>query len=98
MSRRLLRMRVLDEAKRIGADPESFFALSHQDIPGGMKALNTPEGQAWINAFIEKIGGGDPNNFDHIMSLTSGDHTESEPTPQTLPFVRSLARRAVRQV
>ena len=98
MSRRLLRQRVLDEAKRIGADPEGFFALSHQDIPGGMKALNTPEGQAWLNAFIEKIGGVDLIIFDNIMSLTTGDQKDSEPWLQTLPLVLSLTGREIGQV
>lgn len=98
MSRRLLKMRVLDEANRIGTDPESFFALSHQDIPGGMKALNTPEGQAWMDAFIEKIGGIDLAMLDNIMSLTSGDHKDSEPWLQTLPWVLSLTGRDIGQV
>jgi AAA domain len=98
MSRRLLRERMLDEAARVGADPESFFALSHQDIPGGMKALNTPEGQAWMNAFIEKIGGVDLIIFDNIMSLTTGDQKDSEPWRQTLPWALSLTKRDVGQV
>jgi hypothetical protein len=98
MSRRLLRDRVLAEAQRIGADPESFFALSHQDIPGGMKALNTPEGQAWMNAFIKKIGGVDLIILDNIMSLTTGDQKESEPWRQTLPWALSLTAREIGQI
>jgi AAA domain len=98
MSRRLLRDRVLAEAQRIGTDPESFFALSHQDIPGGMKALNTADGQAWINAFIRKLGGLDLVLFDNIMSLTTGDQKDSEPWLQTLPLVLSLTGRDIGQV
>jgi hypothetical protein len=98
MSRRLLRERVLAEAQRIGADPEGFFALSHQDVPGGMKALNTPEGQAWVDAFIKKIGGVDLVIFDNIMSLTTGDQKESEPWRQTLPWSLSLTKSDVGQV
>jgi hypothetical protein len=98
MSRRLLRERVLAEAQRIGADPEGFFALSHQDVPGGMKALNTPEGQAWVDAFIKKIGGVDLVIFDNIMSLTTGDQKESEPWRQTLPWSLSLTKSDIGQV
>jgi AAA domain len=98
MSRRLLRERVLAEAQRIEADPEGFFALSHQDVPGGMKALNTPEGQAWVDAFIKKIGGVDLVIFDNIMSLTTGDQKESEPWRQTLPWSLSLTKSDVGQV
>lgn len=53
MSRRLLRQRVLDEAERLGSSPSTFFALSHEDIPN-FRPLNTPEGQALINALIKK--------------------------------------------
>jgi AAA domain len=98
MSRRLLRERVLAEAQRIGADPEGFFALSHQDVPGGMKALNTPEGQAWVDAFIKKIGGVDLVIFDNIMSLTTGDQKESEPWRQTLPWSLLLTKSDIGQV
>jgi hypothetical protein len=89
MSRRLLRQRVLDEAERLGASPESFLALSHEDIPS-FRPLNTPEGQTWMNAFIDKIGGIDLIIFDNIMCLTIGDQKDTEPWQQTLPWALSL--------
>ena len=58
MSNRLLRERVVDEAERFGKEPATFFALSHEDIPG-FKPLNTAEGQAWLLAFIRDLGGVD---------------------------------------
>src|SRR4051794_11552223 len=72
MSRRLLRQRVLDEAQRLGASPETFFALSHEDVDG-FKPLNTPEGQVWMDRLIKKIGGLDLIMLDNIMCLTVGD-------------------------
>jgi hypothetical protein len=97
MSRRLLRQRVLDEAARLGESPETFFALSHEDIPS-FKPLNTPEGQAWMDAFIKKIGGLDLIIFDNIMSLTIGDQKDTEPWRQTIPWVLSLTKRAIGQI
>jgi hypothetical protein len=97
MSRRLLRERVLDEEKRIGITPEAFFALSHEDIPN-FKPLNTIEGQAWMNAFIEKVGGVDLVIPDNIMSLTTGDQKDSEPWQQTIPWALSLTKRQIGQV
>src|SRR5262249_26222978 len=85
MSRRLLKQRVLDEAERLGTSPETFFALSHEDIEG-FKPLNTIEGQAWMDALIKKLGGIDLIIFDNIMCLTVGDMKDSEPWQQTLPW------------
>jgi hypothetical protein len=97
MSRRLLKQRVLDEEQRVGSSPKTFFALSHEDIEN-FKPLNTPEGQAWINALIDKIGELDLVIFDNIMSLTVGDMKDSEPWQQTLPLALSLTKRAIRQI
>jgi hypothetical protein len=97
MSRRLLKERVLDEEKRIGITPESFFALSHEDIPN-FRPLNTIEGQAWMNAFIEKVGGVDLVIPDNIMALTTGDQKDSEPWQQTIPWALSLTKRQIGQI
>jgi hypothetical protein len=97
MSRRLLRQRVLDEEKRVGITPEFFFALSHEDIEG-FKPLNTIEGQAWMNALIEKVGGVDLVIVDNIMSLTVGDMKDPEPWQQTIPWALSLTRRHIGEI
>jgi GrpB-like predicted nucleotidyltransferase (UPF0157 family) len=97
MSRRLLRQRVLDEERRVGITPEFFFALSHEDIEG-FKPLNTIEGQAWMNALIERLGGIDLVIVDNIMSLTVGDMKDPEPWQHTIPWAHSLTKRAVGQV
>jgi AAA domain len=97
MSRRLLRQRVLDEEQRVGITPKAFFALSHEDVEG-FKPLNTIEGQAWMNALIDKVGGVDLVIADNIMCLTVGDMKDPEPWQQTLPWVLSLTKRAIGQV
>jgi hypothetical protein len=97
MSRRLLKLRVLDEEKRAGATPERFFALSHEDL-SAFRPLNTPEGQAWLLAFIKKIGGLDLILFDNIMCLTLGDQKDPEVWQKTLPLALALTRANIGQV
>ena len=91
------RQRVLDEERRVGSTPEAFFALSHEDV-AGFKPLNTVEGQAWMNALIEKVGGVDLVIVDNIMSLTVGDMKDPEPWQQTIPWALSLTKRAIGQI
>jgi AAA domain len=97
MSRRLLRLRVLDEEQRVGITPEAFFALSHEDIEG-FKPLNTIEGQVWMNALIVKVGGVDLVIADNIMCLTVGDMKDPEPWQQTIPWALSLTKRSIGQL
>jgi hypothetical protein len=97
MSRLLLRQRISDAAKRLGTKPANFFALSHEDIDG-FAPLNTPAGQACIEAIIKQIGGIDLAIFDSIMCLVAGDMKDEEPWQQTLPWVRSLTRRNIAQI
>jgi hypothetical protein len=97
MSNRLLRQRLLDEARRLGVAPETFYALSHEDVQN-FAPLNTVQGQALVNAVIEKLGGVDLIEFDNTMSLIAGDHREEEGWRQTLPWVLSLTRRGIGQI
>jgi hypothetical protein len=97
MSSRLLRQRLIDEARRLGVAPEMFYALSHEDVPN-FAPLNTVQGQALVDALIEKLGGVDVIEFDNTMSLIAGDHREEEGWRQTMPWVRSLTRRGVGQI
>jgi hypothetical protein len=97
MSRRLLKERVLDEEKRVGITPETFFALSHEDVPS-FQPLNSPAGQAWMDSFIKKIGGVDLTILDNIMSLTVGDMKDPKPWQETLPWALSLTKRSIGQI
>jgi hypothetical protein len=97
MSRRLLKRRLADEVRRLGAQPDTFFALSHEDIPN-FKPLNTPEGRAAIEAVVKSLGGVDLIIFDNIMSLVAGDQKEEEGWSQTIPWVKALTARGIGQV
>jgi hypothetical protein len=96
MSARLLRSRILDEEKRVSVSPEHFFALSHEDLK--LRPLNTPEGQAWLKAFIKKIGGVDLIVFDNIMCLTLGDQKDPEVWQKTLPLALALTGAGIGQL
>src|SRR5262249_14249926 len=60
--------------------------------------LNTPAGQAAIEAVIDRLGGVDFIVFDSIMCLTLGEMKEEESWAQTLPWARSLTARAIGQL
>jgi hypothetical protein len=63
-----------------------------------MKPLNDPQGQAWMDAFIEKVGGVDLVIFDNIMSLLAGSPKDVEPWQATLPYALSLTTRRIGQI
>jgi RecA-family ATPase len=98
MSRRLLKERLAAEVARVGGvRPEGMNILSHEDIEN-FAPLNTPEGQAVIDAVIQRIGGVDLIHFDNVMSLIAGDQKDEEGWRQTLPWVRSLTKRNIGQI
>jgi hypothetical protein len=97
MAQRLLQQRLIDEAARLGRRPEGFHILSHEDVEN-FRPLNTPEGQAFIERVIERIGGVDLIIFDNIMSLLAGNMKETEQWAATMPWVRSLTRGKIGQI
>jgi hypothetical protein len=99
MSRPLFKLRLHDEIERLGVLllPEGFRALSREDVPN-MQPLNTPLGQAWVNALIKKIGGVDLVIFDNIMSLIAGNPKDPEPWQLTLPWALELTSRRIGQI
>lgn len=98
MSNRLLKQRLADEVRRLGVMPKTFWALSHEDFPGGLAPLNTPQGQAQIDKVIEKLGGIDLLIGDNVMSLMPGDQKDEEAWARALPWVKDLTRRCVGQL
>jgi hypothetical protein len=97
MSRRLMKARLADAARRAGGVPDNLLVVCRDDAPD-MPPLNTPEGQRFIDDLIEKIGGVDFIVFDNIQSLLLGDMKDEEPWQDTLPWVRSLTNRAIGQL
>jgi AAA domain len=97
MSRRLLKQRILDAARRLGAEPSGFHALSHEDF-SNFQPLNTQEGQEQIESIFTEIGPVDLVMFDSVMCLTIGDMKEEGPWNQIMPWVRSLTQRRIGQI
>jgi hypothetical protein len=97
MSRRLVKERLADAARRAGAVPDRLFVLCREDMQD-MEPLNTLEGQQFINGLIEQLGGVDFVIFDNIQSLLLGDMKDEEAWQDTLPWVRSLTNRSVGQL
>lgn len=104
MSARLLRRRVAEAARRFkkiysGSPPETFFALSHEDL-GGLQPLNSEAGQKQIEAVIEKRLGGEVDLiiFDNIMSLITGDQKDEEGWAKAMPWILRLTRRHIGQI
>ena len=107
MSRRLLKQRLLAEESRLLAEvseqvreqfkPTGFHALSIEDIPD-FHPLNTRQGQMTIERIIAEMGGCDFVIFDNVMSLISGSMVDEEAWAQTLPWVKSLTKRAIGQL
>jgi hypothetical protein len=96
MSRRLLRDRIADTARRLGSKPEGFHALSHEDVEN-FAPLNSPDGQAYIEEKLKEIGA-ELVIFDAIMCLIAGDMKDEESWRQTMPWIRKLTREGIGQL
>src|SRR5208282_3646421 len=68
MSRRLMKVRLADAARRLGQIPDTLSVVCRDDV-GDMPPLNTTGGQAYIDNIIERLGGVDLVIFDNVQSL-----------------------------
>jgi hypothetical protein len=63
----------------LDAPPDAgLYVLSIMDVPDDARPLDTPEGQAWLDTFIQALGGVDLIIFDNLQALTGGSLKESE--------------------
>jgi hypothetical protein len=98
MSRRLLKKRIAEAVKRIGAKPPSLLFFSREDVED-FPPLNTPEGALWLLHFADSIGGGvDLIIFDNIMALLEGDQKDEVSWNAILPLVSELTKRSIGQI
>jgi hypothetical protein len=97
MARDLMQDRVRDLHRRMGKpDFSHFHVLSREDFPA-MQGLNTPEGQEFILAMVERINPG-VVFLDNRMSLTVGDMKDEITWTDTMPLCLALTRRKTAQV
>lgn len=97
MSRRLVKSRLADAARRLGSDGGNLFVLCREDFPE-LEPLNTEAGQDFVEAKIKAFGGVDLIVFDSVMSLIAGDMKDEEPWQQTLPWIKRLTGRSIGQI
>jgi AAA domain len=96
MSRRLLKQRLEDAVRRLGAHPLQLHVLSHEDIPS-FQPLNTEAGMVAITAVISQI---EPDCviFDNVMSLVAGSMKDEEGWQDVLPLVTALTANGIGQL
>jgi hypothetical protein len=97
MSRRLMKQRLADTLRRLDEIPEGLFVLCRDDVES-MPPLNTPEGQAFIDSIIRKLGGVDVIIFDNVQALLIGDMKDEDSWHQILPWLRDLTKRSIGQL
>ena len=105
MSRRQLKVRIEDCARRLGQEGEDIpglLALSHEDI-AGWQALNTRAGETILYALIceiERRYGRKPDAicFDNVMSLIAGSMKDEEAWMEVLPLIQTLVAFEIGQV
>ena len=103
MSRRLLRERIEDMARRLGGKPpETALFFNKEDIEN-FAPLNTREGHDAIWKLVEEVerrlgGPLDAIEFDNIVSLLVGDMKEEDAWRDTMPLVHALTKRRIGQL
>jgi hypothetical protein len=99
MPRDLLKERIGLACKWSGRPPalDGLFILSREDVED-MPPLDTEEGQQWLLAVIEQLGGIDFIIFDNVSCLVMGDLREETTWRPLVPLARELSRRKVGQL
>jgi hypothetical protein len=103
MSRRLYGHRIDDAERRLGCDPgDNLMCMSSEDIEN-FPPLNTPEGLAFLEEYIERveerIGARlDFIFFDNVMALIQGDQKDEVGWTAVLPLINRLTKRRIGQL
>ena len=99
MPRDLMQERIALACQWFAIEPpsEGLFFLSSEDVED-MPPIDTPEGQAWLDEFIIKLGGVDFIIFDNFMCLCATDLRDEEGWRQLKPYVLNLTKRRIGQL
>jgi hypothetical protein len=105
----LIKARAIDAMRRVEKPPipanlviysrylEDEFSRICPDI-GPMPPLNSEEGNEWVPALIDALGGVDVVIFDNVMSLITGDQKDEVSWSGVMPLVQELTRRNIAQL
>lgn len=97
MSKASLRGRFQDAARRLGKRPSGLVVLSSDQTPE-LPPLDTPEGQRWLDRYIEDHGPFHLIIFDNIASLLAGSMIGPESWRATLAWIKNLTARGIAQI
>jgi hypothetical protein len=97
MGQRLMIRRIQDAVRRHGETPAGLSILCRANA-GEMPPLNTPDGQAFIEAVIDHIGGVDFIVFDNLQALVTGSLREEESFAAVLTWAKTLTSRSIGQI
>jgi hypothetical protein len=93
--------RIKDEVQRQeqSSNPllDNLLVMNREDYPD-MPPLNTPEGQQFIDQFLQFIGPVDLIVFDNLQALLIGDMKDTEQWSKLLPWVRANSQRKIGQI
>lgn len=94
MSRELMQERLADAERRTGVRPDHLFAICKEQAED-MPPLDTEDGQDYLDALVEYIGGADFIIFDNVMSLTAGDLKEPQAWSPVTRWIKTLTGRHI---
>jgi hypothetical protein len=99
MPRDLMKERLAMASSWFDADAPTtgLYFLSREDVED-MPPFDTEDGQQWLDAFIEALGGVDFIVFDNMMSLCGGNMKEEESWQPLKPYVLALTKRRIGQL
>ena len=99
MPRDLMQERLALACQWFDVEPptDGLFFLSREDIED-MPPLDTDDGQKWLDAFIDRIGGVDLIVFDSLMCLCAGSLKEEDGWLILKPYVLGLTKRRIGQL
>jgi AAA domain-containing protein/bifunctional DNA primase/polymerase-like protein len=101
MGERLMAQRIQDVVRRHGGKPAGLTLLCRANLErrsGNMPPLNTKEGQQFIEAIIEQVGGVDFIVFDNLQALVSGSLREEDAFAAVLTWAKTLTSRSIGQI
>jgi hypothetical protein len=101
MGERLMAQRIQDVVRRHGGKPAGLTLLCRANLErrsGNMPPLNTKEGQQFIEAVIEQVGGVDFIVFDNLQALVSGSLREEDAFAAVLTWAKTLTSRSIGQI
>jgi len=96
MPRELIQQRIQDTERRLGCPVDGLYILALDDHPE-MPPLNTPEGQAFVDQWIDAIRP-DFIVFDNVMSLLSGEMADETGWLPVKPWIAALTNRRIGQL